>query len=590
MPRTINADGRTITVPDDATPEEINEIVGPPRSAAPPAPPAKSFWDRVEEVRPVGMEPGHGAVASFLDTTFGNIGGSIIGAVHHPIRTVRGGLETVGALAEPITPGVAPEMRAKAKEIRGQFLKQSGESWGDYAGRMEGQFYAMLPFVASDIAGGKGPAPIEDTKIAGVKIPETVGQKYGRSGGFTRTVEHYAAGTYLGGPLRSVEKAQMTAMGNAVSKLSRIDPTKLDPGEVAKNWEMATQETRIAADPLYDSIREVQVPKTVTVAQSILLDDNAVLSPASRKALGNLSGEGPESVHAKNLGYKSKAEAISKIGQRTWDQTLAAEQGESKAAPTVGNAIKARHALDNQIKATTDRGQRFALQQARDTLNKSIDDSLDGDAKVTKQQADLLYRRSYIQDKIAAVLRKGERSQSPAATPMVRPNAFVSMVNDLARRKLTHTEGTVRELPSDLDVLYDNPADRKAMLDLSVFLKEKHSNFAGAAGLSESIARIGVALETTSLPLQALIHPQAAAIQAAGLLGTYALSEILAHPGGPEMILKYLRSTPASQAVQATRLAAMLKHPATEQNADHTSLPAPRQNATDEWSGPQPQQ
>jgi hypothetical protein len=35
MPRTIKADGRTITVPDDATPDEINQIVGPA-----PAPPS----------------------------------------------------------------------------------------------------------------------------------------------------------------------------------------------------------------------------------------------------------------------------------------------------------------------------------------------------------------------------------------------------------------------------------------------------------------------------------------------------------------------------------------------------------------------
>lgn len=41
MPRTIKADGRTITVPDDATPEEINQIVGPaPKTAPPSAPPS----------------------------------------------------------------------------------------------------------------------------------------------------------------------------------------------------------------------------------------------------------------------------------------------------------------------------------------------------------------------------------------------------------------------------------------------------------------------------------------------------------------------------------------------------------------------
>ena len=38
MPRTIQADGRTITVPDDATPDEINQIVGPAPSSTPPDP------------------------------------------------------------------------------------------------------------------------------------------------------------------------------------------------------------------------------------------------------------------------------------------------------------------------------------------------------------------------------------------------------------------------------------------------------------------------------------------------------------------------------------------------------------------------
>lgn len=37
MPRTIQADGRTITVPDDATPEEVNQIVGPaPKAGSTP--------------------------------------------------------------------------------------------------------------------------------------------------------------------------------------------------------------------------------------------------------------------------------------------------------------------------------------------------------------------------------------------------------------------------------------------------------------------------------------------------------------------------------------------------------------------------
>lgn len=40
MPRTIQADGRTITVPDDATPDEINAIVGPAPASLPGVPKA----------------------------------------------------------------------------------------------------------------------------------------------------------------------------------------------------------------------------------------------------------------------------------------------------------------------------------------------------------------------------------------------------------------------------------------------------------------------------------------------------------------------------------------------------------------------
>lgn len=43
MPRTIHADGRTVTVPDDATPEEINQIFGPAPAAASPVQRASTF-------------------------------------------------------------------------------------------------------------------------------------------------------------------------------------------------------------------------------------------------------------------------------------------------------------------------------------------------------------------------------------------------------------------------------------------------------------------------------------------------------------------------------------------------------------------
>ena len=52
MPRTIKADGRTITVPDDATPEEINQIVGPAPNTSSSDPAIPDWRDKYTEIQP----------------------------------------------------------------------------------------------------------------------------------------------------------------------------------------------------------------------------------------------------------------------------------------------------------------------------------------------------------------------------------------------------------------------------------------------------------------------------------------------------------------------------------------------------------
>ena len=58
MPRTIHADGRTITVPDDATPEEINQIFGPaPKTASASTPAAQpGFWENLGHTIGIGTQ------------------------------------------------------------------------------------------------------------------------------------------------------------------------------------------------------------------------------------------------------------------------------------------------------------------------------------------------------------------------------------------------------------------------------------------------------------------------------------------------------------------------------------------------------
>ena len=81
MPRTIQADGRTITVPDDATPDEINQIVGP---AAPPGVPKAPI--------PAGLQgaPTPPAAPSMLQKATGAIGDAVTGAGKGLLHTVSG--------------------------------------------------------------------------------------------------------------------------------------------------------------------------------------------------------------------------------------------------------------------------------------------------------------------------------------------------------------------------------------------------------------------------------------------------------------------------------------------------------------------
>lgn len=95
MPRTIQADGRTITVPDDATPDEINQIVGPPpaqqtKTASSSSTPQQSWWDRVTAPYTEIHQPQSDTPAHALEDTFSNIGAGGLGVILHPLDTLAG--------------------------------------------------------------------------------------------------------------------------------------------------------------------------------------------------------------------------------------------------------------------------------------------------------------------------------------------------------------------------------------------------------------------------------------------------------------------------------------------------------------------
>jgi hypothetical protein len=89
MPRTIKADGRTITVPDDATPDEVNKIVGPPPKAPDTRNAVQRGFDNLTTVTPEqdATTPGFlKPIAHFGAGVIQGIGSPLI----HPEQTAEG--------------------------------------------------------------------------------------------------------------------------------------------------------------------------------------------------------------------------------------------------------------------------------------------------------------------------------------------------------------------------------------------------------------------------------------------------------------------------------------------------------------------
>ena len=425
--------------------------------------------------------------------------------------------------------------------------------------------YELMPRVAFsggkaiiDRAAGKTAAKVGET-IAGVKMPETYGQASGRPGGFTQTVEHYLSKTFLGGPLKEVKASQEAGSRMILGKLAGAPEG--DTSTIAGHWANATQTTRALADPLYASLSEIPANDAAKVAQE-LLESDVKLSGKARAALGKL-GANPLDEIAQGLGYKTATEAENKMGKGMWQSyadRVSSEIGFKQSTGTVKDAILARSELRDLALHSTDRQERKAAWEAWESMNNAIDKGLTPDQRAVKQEADLLYRRSYIMEDMAKQFDKMERTQAPGSPKVVSISAFNKMVNDLAKAPVGRTpEGEVVHYPSKLNILFERPEDRKAVVQLADFMNNKYATMGGKAGISESIARIGVALEALGIPLAAMSgHEYAAAAGAAHLAVFYGLSKMLANPGGAALLNAYFHSSGAAATALATRIASQM--------------------------------
>jgi hypothetical protein len=184
MPRTIQADGRTITVPDDATPDEINQIVGPPPSSA-SSTPQGSWWDRATapftEIQP------HQPVHSMSDLGreavrgVGNIGAGALGVVLHPLDTGKAIVQQFSDVLPsyqmtPLGPVPIPNRagieraQGQAQQVINQPLGAAEQAVGqagalEGAGELTGGVKRIVPKVARggmDIIAGTGPKVAAD--------------------------------------------------------------------------------------------------------------------------------------------------------------------------------------------------------------------------------------------------------------------------------------------------------------------------------------------------------------------------------------------------------------------------------------------
>jgi hypothetical protein len=490
----------------------------------------------------------------------GGLLGSSVGSVEPGGGSVVGGLVGSGAGGgagkifqkqgrelifgdKPDTPGT------EVKDVGWEALKQSGyELFGRALGAVGGRMFARTGEKAGE-------------EIGGVKIPETMGQMYGKTGGLMQQVEHYTRGTFVGGPLKNIHDAQETAARAIVNKLSGSS----EGLSMAENWARAREATRIMASPLYESLVEIPAKGGGSVASSVLTDESLRLSAKAKTALTKAAGYSDlnpmirtANATAKGLGYKSWDKWAEKEGLERVLQYFPKDMQEAlRGSETkVGDLLEARSELAKQASSVADAAERSRLWDAVEQINDAIDKSLKPEQLLVKREADKLWRRSYIMDTVQEELGKMEASQDPLKQKRVAVDAFVRLVNDLAETPISREGSTIVTRASKLDVLFDSPQDRQAMKQLASFLKSKYSRLGGESGPAESFARIGLIFDVVgSVGTLLAGHPGTAAAAVSPVAGLYAVAKVLSDPGGAQRLLAAFRGTPGAIGATATKAA-----------------------------------
>ncbi len=520
----------------------------------------------------------------------GGIAGSFTGPGAIPMAGL--GAVGVGAVGRSIqarfgnlpVPGVEEAPQGVVERTTVNLGVAAGVAWdGLIEGLTEGIGRGIFSLVGLGISKLRGAIRPATEKIAEVALPLAAGART-RAGGLVQTLEGYLSDSWVGGQLRMLKEAQQRGFRGITNKLasaSAAAPFEMAPDRLAINWARAREATRAVADPIYNNLRGLPTPQVRAVAGE-LLDDaelSRVIGGRAKNALLDASrGAGQEDL-VKLWGFADDADAIRKLGGREafdrWKARITNDLGKvlglstADDSVTFGMSLTAKTALADAAQTASTAGRADdarILWNAAKQIDSAAEAGLTAAQKAEKEVATRLWRQSYIMDDLAEVFAKMELAQSPKQAAVIAGKEFVKVVNKLRFRETVRgASGEITELPGKLDVLFNNPADREAMIKLADFISKRAVR--GAEGLGNSLARIGTALAAVGVPAGAALGAFyggvsgavggafAGALPSALYLGSlHVVSSLIARPGGIALLKRYFQAPTAAATANLIRL------------------------------------
>jgi hypothetical protein len=239
MPRTIKVDGRTITVPDDATPDEINQIAGPP-----PAPPPS----RAQRAGNALLDLGKGAAKGALSTldTADNWSRAHLPAFMTNTRMGFGPPADLAAEHQLEQPQGAAQSIGKGAEQAGEFLLPTGIEEG--AARLGGAAMGRGGALAGKLMGSAGHSALINKAEGG---SAGTGALMGAGGTVVgegmKAAAPLIAESALG--VRGADKMYGRTVGKAIMEDTRgVRPSTIEESAREKIGELKPQLDQVAAD------------------------------------------------------------------------------------------------------------------------------------------------------------------------------------------------------------------------------------------------------------------------------------------------------------------------------------------------------